>query len=139
MGPNDVELVRVFTRQPAGATADVTFAVNQPFQIIVEAEAGATYMLGGALVNATYQVGVTVRDLTDGSTIPVTAPIDASGTIPATWTNAPARSFTFNVAAQPQAKADHCLEVLAFLRVLPPATIIPDVSFVTSPLFIIHP
>ena len=138
MGPNDVELVRVFTRQPAGATADVTFAVNQPFQIIVEAEAGATYMLGGALVNATYLVGVTVRDLTDGSIIQVPAPIDASGTIPATWTNVQARSFTFNVAAQPT-KADHCLEVLAFLRVLPPATIIPDVSFVTSPLFIIHP
>ena len=137
MGPNDVELVRVFTRQPAGPTADVTFPVGTAIEIVLEVEAGTTLMTGPA---ALYQAGVTLRDLTDGTNIPVTAPANAAGTIGAggTWGGAASRSFVFSVAAQPATKQDHCLEALAFLRV-GAAAAVPDVSFATSPLFIIHP
>ena len=137
MGPNDVDLVRVFSKVPAGATADVTFAVNQPFHIIVEAEAGAQYM-NGALAGATYYVGVVLRDLTNNTNIPVTPPGDATGLIPAQWGAAAARTFTFQVPGGIP-NADTCCEALAFLRVAPMAAPEPDVSFASSPLFIIHP
>ena len=138
MGPNDVEVVRVFTKEQGSTIADVTFKVDTPFEVIVEAEAGDEYMTG-ALKNGSYKVGVTVRDLTDGTTIPVTPPPAESGTIPATWGSSAARTFAFQIAGQSASKADHCCEVLAFLRVVPPMASIPDISFVTSPLFIIHP
>lgn len=38
MGPNDVELVRAYTREPGKQVADITFPVTSNFEVMVDAE-----------------------------------------------------------------------------------------------------
>jgi hypothetical protein len=137
MGPNDVELVRVFTRRTGSAIADITFPFNVGFQVVLDAEAGNAIFAGGAQ----FEVGVVVRDLTDGTVI-ATTPVPPTPPPPSpAHLNAPewpalANRFVYNVAAGAlgAAKENHICEVLAFLRV---NVTDPDVSFARSPLFII--
>ena len=39
MSPNDVELVRVYTKEIGGKISDTTLPVSSSFEVIVEAEA----------------------------------------------------------------------------------------------------
>ena len=135
MGPNDVELVRVFTRMPGETIGDLTFPSTSNIDVVVEAEHGA------ALLGMAYQCGVIVRDLEDNQNIDV-----AVGTNPVTgaigmggdpWA-APGHQFPFTVpAANIALLAGHVCEVVAYMKVgAGPAT---DISFATSPRFIIEP
>ncbi len=135
MGPNDVDLVRVFTRTVGGTTAEVALPYNAGFQVVVEAEAGSAIFASGAQ----FAISLVVRDLTTGTNFAVT-PVPPS---PSPGTNAnlnsaawPAqtRQFVYSVAAPGAARENDIGQVLASLRV---GVTNPDVEFVESPLFII--
>ena len=139
MGPNDAELVRVYTRNPTAAggdpVADVTFPFKQNIEVVVDVEAG--YAIFG--LGAQYEVGVVVRDLSDGSFIPTTSNIktpDSIGSDGSAWTTQ-ATSFVFTIQAESlgAGKENHICEVLAYLRV---GVINPDISFARSSLFMIQ-
>ena len=130
MGPNDAELVRVFTRKPGEDIADATFPYNENIEIVVEAEAGSAIFGSGS----PYEADVVVRDLTDNTLIHAVG--TASGSLGSGGWNTKPTEFTFSIHAHHlgAAKENHILEVIAYLRV---RAADPDVSFARSPLFII--
>lgn len=139
MGPNDVELVRVFTREVDAPVADITFPYTSPFEVVVDAEVGSSlHGTGGQ-----FEVGVIVRDLTTGgvltsavAAIPNTPPPGASANFgSAPWSNPGNQKFVYRIQRLPRFDEDHICEVLAWLRV---GIQNPDVSFARSPLFIIQ-
>jgi hypothetical protein len=66
MGPNDAQIVRVFSRQLKGGIADFTLDPDQDGDVVLEAEAGDTLWDGGG----DYLVTLAIRDLSDGTGIP---------------------------------------------------------------------
>lgn len=149
MNSRDIELVRLFTTETGGIVADLTFPVGAPFEVVVDAEAGSWFILP-SVPTATFAIGVTVRDLTDGTSIPTTpiAPTPApsfpiSNPTPFGAVNWPAakHQFRYTVAAADIAtRANHVCEAVAVLTVTPTvAPFDPDVSTVTSPRFVITP
>lgn len=145
MGPNDAELIRVWTRKTGGTVAHLTFPVNANFEIVVDVEAGDAMFGGGT----EYETGIVLRDKTAGDTIQTTPQLAAGGGVPADpagfgpdgmdgagteWLTQ-ANQFVYLVeAADLAGRENHICEVLAFLRV---RVTDPDVSFATSPLFIL--
>ncbi|WP_460068705.1 hypothetical protein [Streptomyces sp. YKOK-I1] len=70
MGPNDAQIVRVFSRRVDGSIADVTLSPGSDAEIQLEAEAGsALFGTQGA-----YTVTLVVRDISDGTVIPTVGP-----------------------------------------------------------------
>lgn len=149
MGPRDIELVRVFTTETGGNVADVTFPIGTPFHVVVDAEAGSTF-IPPSVPAATFTMGVVVRDLSDSTSIPTTpvppAPVPSFPASAATafgalvWPAAKVQ-FRYTVAAADIAlKAHHVCEAMAMLTVTPTvAPFDPDVSTVISPRFVITP
>ena len=129
MGPNDIQLARVWTRNTGGTVSDVTFPSDTAFQVVVDAEAGATAATSGM----PWEITICVRDLHDNSPIVLTDSL--SGTLGAAPWNNPELAAVFTIPAQPPARRGHVLEVLAQLSVRP---VDPDVSFARSPLFCIQ-
>jgi hypothetical protein len=132
MGPNDVDLTRVFTREPGTTVADSSIRVATGLEIVVEAEAG-TALFG---TGAQFFTNIVVRDITANNNIAATP---GGGFGPAAMSSAawPAvdHQFVYSVSAASLAgRQDHICEVLAFLKV---GTINPDVEFATSTLFIL--
>jgi hypothetical protein len=137
--PNDVEMVRLWTREPGADIAQSAFPYDADFEIVVDVEAGHTIHSGGT----EYQTGIVIRDLTDGSFIPATPDpnIPTSGhtngdaQTPPEWPDE-AHQFMYTVLATNlgAAKENHVCEAVAWLRL---RTAEPDVSFSTSPLFMI--
>ncbi|GAA3973333.1 MULTISPECIES: hypothetical protein [Streptomyces] len=70
MGPNDAQIVRVFSRGLKGPIADLTLNPNSEGEVVLEAEAGETLHDGGG----DYLVTLVVRDLSDGTAIPAQVP-----------------------------------------------------------------
>lgn len=133
MGPNDVELARVYTREAGGTISDRTFPVNQDFEIAVDVEAGNAIFGGGTQ----FSVGVVLRDETANDDIPAT--LDPAIAFPGTMGTADwptqAHQFTFKVAAADLAgRENHCAKVIAFLQARLGD---PDVSFAETELFIL--
>ncbi|MBI1878893.1 MAG: hypothetical protein HYR94_11870 [Chloroflexi bacterium] len=131
---NDVDIVRVFARQVNGAIAEVTFPTDQDFEVILEAEAGATVHKSGAQ----YQAGIAVRDLTNGTVIPAANDPNTpdSGHMKGVkeWPKE-AYAIKYTVAkANLAGRANHVLEVLAFVT---EGVSDVDASFATSPPFIL--
>lgn len=129
MGPNDVELVRVYTRNPGGNVSDVTFPFDQDIEIVVDAEAGEDIFDTGA----SFTLNVTVKDLVDNCLIPTTpgyTHILGGSAWPTPTTNF---LFTISAADLGPVKENHVCEVIAYLCVD------HDYSFATSPWFIITP
>lgn len=132
MGPNDAEVVRVYTREKNGAIADVTLDSGTDAEVVVEVEAGST-VFG---VGAQYSTGLVIKDLANGTNIPFTPP-SVSGTLTAApWSNQ-AQSFTYTIAAADLAahKGSVC-QVYGYLLV---GVTNFDASFAESPLFLILP
>ena len=132
MGPNDAELVRVWTREVGGTIGDETFPHNAAFEVVVEAEAGLAIFNSGAQ----FQTGLVVRDLYDNTFITVGPPNSFNGSLnsPAWATRAKQFVYTVPAASLGNARLNHVCEVVAHL-VIGVAT--PDVSFAVSPMFII--
>jgi hypothetical protein len=101
---NDCELVRVFVRSatPGSAIADDTIKHDQPFQLVVQAEAGdAIYGNGGP-----YRFAAVVTDLHNPAT-PVATP-NLSGTFRDAHWNSPAIEIVLaTLPAQGPTKDDH--------------------------------
>ncbi|MGW6904571.1 hypothetical protein [Streptomyces sp. NPDC054940] len=94
MGPNDAQVVRVFSREPGSPISDVTLDPGQNGEIVLEAEAGRTLHQNGGR----YTVTLVVRDLSDGSAIPVTGATVVRGNfLDANWPGLAAR-FTFTMS-----------------------------------------
>jgi hypothetical protein len=131
VGPNDVEVVRVFTARAGAVVADITFPVNADIKIFVEAEAGTAIHGGGG----TFLTGIVVRDITQNNNIPFTANSTVNGNLAsAAWPNFDQR-FEFTVAAADLAgRENDVCHVIAFLKV---GTNNPDTSFAVSPYFML--
>ncbi|MEV6170992.1 hypothetical protein AB0L99_22505 [Streptomyces sp. NPDC051954] len=100
MGPNDAQIVRVFSREPKGPIADLTLDPTKDAEIVVEAEAGDTlHQTGGK-----YSVTLVVRDISDGTAIPATVagapqPNEVKGSFTdANWPNL-AAGFDFVISS----------------------------------------
>ena len=131
MGPNDAELVRVFTAQVGGIIADVTFPVNTDFEVRVDAEAGSAIFASGAA----FQTNIVLRDITANNDIPFAPAAGFSGTLnSAAFANA-AKTFTYAVAAAGLAgRENHLCEARGFLNI---GVTNQDSSFAVSPTFLL--
>ena len=126
MGPNDVQIRRIYVKEVAGTISDDTIRVATPWQIVIEVEAGSTIHGGGTA----YIVQPVIRNLTTGTTT-VVPPI-AGNMADASWPNQ-GQVLLFNPAPIPPAEANHMFEVIGFVR----ANVVnPDVSFARSEPFI---
>lgn len=135
MGPNDAQIVRVFSREPGGAIADATLNPQKDGEIVLEAEAGRT--LHGQ--EGSYRVTLVVRDVSDGSVIPVAGSGEVTGQFHKTgqgWEK-PTQLFTFTLSSASLAQHSGHL-VQAYGSVLYGATE-PGATFAVSPTFMILP
>jgi len=135
MGPNDAQLVRVFTREAGGAISDETAKSGSAFEIVVEAEAGyALHSTGGK-----YDFGIVVRNLTTSSSIHTDTLSGLFGD--ANWpADKLANQFVFTLPAAmvTAALAKNIFEVIAYLMVGGVGAGSPDASFAKSAMFIVH-
>ena len=131
MGPNDAELVRVFTANPGDTIADITFPITADFQVRVDAEAGSAIFSTGAA----FQTGLVLRDITANNDIPFTAAGAVSGSLNSAAWLAKAQTFVYTVATGDLAgRANHICEARSFLGV---GVNNQDSSFVASPPFLL--
>jgi hypothetical protein len=131
MGPNDVELVRAYTREPGKQVADITFPVTSDFEVMVDAEAGSAIHSSGAQ----FLTGVLVRDLS-ANTIILATPVQASsGALKSNAWPEPYRAFRYTIkAADLNNRENHVCQIIAFLNV---GVSNQDSSFALSPLFML--
>jgi hypothetical protein len=137
MGPNDVEIIRVFTKEASGTVADTTLDSSADAQVVVEVEAGsAAFGTGG-----NWKVGIVVKDLVDGTVIPFTlTPTTAvSGQLSTPPWDTQAERFRYTIpnANLAQHKGNLC-QVYAYLLFGTNAQNF-DASFVESPVFLVLP
>jgi hypothetical protein len=66
MGPNDADIIRVYTREASGEIADNTLDPNADAQVVVELESGSAVTFSGAQ----WQLGIVVKDLVNDGIIP---------------------------------------------------------------------
>jgi hypothetical protein len=137
MGPNDADIIRVYTREATGEIADNTLDPNADAQVVVDLEAGFAVMGNGAQ----WQIGIFVKDLIDNQVVPV-QPFPTtvvSGTLSlAPWSN-PSETFVYTIQAADLAthKGNLC-QVYAYLLIGVNAATY-DASFVESEPFLILP
>ncbi|MFJ9712298.1 hypothetical protein [Streptomyces sp. NPDC101234] len=139
MGPNDAQIVRIFSREEKGLIADFTLKANGNAEIVVEAEAGHTlHGLGGD-----YLVTLVIRDLSDGTLIPatvqtVTTPNKVVGRFrDSNWQHL-AATFAFLVpATELSGRREHLLQ--AYGSVVYGNDDESGATLATSPLFMIQP
>jgi hypothetical protein len=113
MGPNDVELTQVYTRDLNKTIADVTFASTSDFEVVVEAEAGNAIFAGGGQ----FTTNIVVRDLTANDNIPFT-PGGVSGQFGKPEWQREDNSFVYTIRAHDLAnRKGHLCEVYAHLLV----------------------
>ncbi|SEE74075.1 hypothetical protein SAMN05216489_08103 [Streptomyces sp. 3213] len=133
MGPNDVELVRVFTRRPKSPIADVTFEATGEIEVVLEAECGSTLLGGGGK----YQAEIIVRDITANTNIPFKTAGPTKGSfMDANW---PQEDQKFVYHVEPSAlkgRGGHLCQVYAYLLV---GLRNFDADFKTGELFLIEP
>jgi hypothetical protein len=133
LGPNDADLVRVFTQRVGATIADVTFPVGTDFNVIAEAEAGSA--LHGA--GAQFSTNIVMRDITANNNIPHAPAAGFSGAMAsAQWPNLDQR-FQYTIASADLAgREDHLCQVITYLTA---GVTNPDTSFAESPLFMLTP
>ena len=130
-GVNDTEFIRVFTNEVGEAFADLAFAVNQNFEVTVEAEAGSAVLSGGLQFNT----NIVVQDVSANDNIPANPAAGFSGQIgSAAWPNAN-QKFVYTVnSADLAGRENHLCQVVAWLTT---GLNNQDVSFSTSPYFLL--
>jgi hypothetical protein len=134
MGPNDVDLSRVFVRElrePNSVVGEDSIDIKSGLQIVVEAEAGTAIHGQGTA----FLTNIVVRDLTANNNIPAQPAAGFNGQMATAAWQPFDKQFVFNVAPGVLAgRQDHLCEVLAFLRA---GIVNPDVEFATSYTFIL--
>lgn len=134
MGPNDVDLARVFVRElrePNSVVGEESINIQSGLQIVVEAEAGAAiHGLG-----TSFKTNIVVRDLSANNNIPAQPLAGFSGQMATAAWQPLDTQFLFSVAPGVLVgRQDHLCEVLAFLQA---GLVNPDVEFATSYTFIL--
>jgi hypothetical protein len=133
MHPNDARLSNVYTRELSTEISDRSFAVANSFEIVLEAEAGSTVFNDGV----SYHAHAVLHDLTANENISIGSAMAGSmGKKGGPWEEQ-ATEFVYIVAADHlRGRVDHICQVVAFLRVGSGRE--PNVSFASSPLFLLH-
>jgi len=136
MGPNDADIIRVYTREGNGTVADNTLDPNIDGKVVVDLEAGFAVFGSGAK----WQLGVVVKDLEDG-TIPIalTPTTAVSGNLnSAPWTSQ-SETFVYTIPkANLSTHKGHLCQVYAYLLIgTAPGNY--DASFVESDPFLVLP
>jgi len=129
MGPNNAELVRVFTRQTRAVIADMTFPSNLPFEAIIDCEAGAAIHDAGAK----YEIKINVIDFSAMRSIVKSAIVAAGSLGDAGWPGQ-AQQFVFPISAPGALNEGHICKIFASLKV---GVANPYASLAESPLFLI--
>ena len=145
MYPDDAQLSRVFTRDVGGPVEDQTFAISADFEVVVEVEAGstifgnlATYGIGVAVIDYSFDA-TAIQNITPNTGVPPNAFVGFQG--PSAMGSPPwatqAAQIVFTVhAADLAGRVDHMCQAYAVLRAGGGAE--PQVSFATSPFFLLH-
>jgi hypothetical protein len=131
MQTNDVELIRVYTREPGRVVSDITAEPGEDFEVVLEAEAGErTHTTGGA-----YEVSIVVLDLTVCNIMYGDSLTGFFGDT--NWPDLRTQVvFTIPAAQITPALDKHIMQVEAVLLTGMPGA--PYASFCTSPKFIIY-
>lgn len=129
MGPNNAELVRVFTRQTGAVIADITFPSNQSFEAIIDCEAGAAIHDTGAR----YEIKINVIDFSAMRSI-VRSSIVAAGSLGDPGWPSQAQQFVFPISAPGASNEGHICKIFVSLKV---GVANPYASLAESPLFLI--
>jgi hypothetical protein len=137
VGPNDALIIRAAVQETGGSANDNTLDPSKDAEVTVQVEAGAAAIGSGMA----WQLGVVVKDLVDGGTIPfVLSPTtkDSGSLGLAPWT-AETETFTYKVPKANLAPAKgHLCQVYDYLLIgINPAHY--EASFVESPLFLVLP
>jgi len=133
MQPNDVELVRVYTREPGQVISDITIETGKDFEVVLEAEAGsAIHGTGGG-----YTFAITIRDLTRCECIYSDQLQGLFGDT--NWPQLRTQVVFTVIASFPGIPLeDHIMQVEAVLLTGGVGAVAPDASFCTSPKFVFH-
>ncbi len=133
MGPNDVDLARVFVRElrEKSVVGEESIDIKSGLQIVVEAEAGTAIHGNGTQ----FLTNIVVRDLTANNNISATPAGGFTGQMDTAAWQPFDKQFLFSVAPGLLAnREDHLCEVLAFLKA---GITNPDIEFATSYTFIL--
>lgn len=148
MHPNDIQVMRVWTRKPDTLCTDNTFPNNQDIEIVVDLESGTTILGSGAQV----RVGTTVKDLTEWRTIDncrVKTPVptgfaeeagtfDLTGSLGSSGWPEEIQQFVWVIPSAELTSPDRTNHVLSVHAFLITGVTNPNVSFVESAPFIVH-
>jgi hypothetical protein len=129
MGPNNAELVRVFTRQTGAVIADITFPSNLAIEAIIDCEAGSAIHDTGAR----YEIKINVIDFSAMRSIVRSAIVAAGSLGDAGWPKQ-AQQFMFPLPAPGALNEGHICKIFASLKV---GIANPYASLAESPLFLI--
>jgi hypothetical protein len=137
MGPNDADIIRVYTREATGEVADNTLDPTADAVVVIDLEAGGAVFGTGAQ----WQLGLVVKDLVTNSVIPfTTTPTTAvSGNLgTAPWTSQ-SETFVYTLPAGNLGphKGNLC-QIYAYLLIGINAANY-DASFVVSEPFLVLP
>lgn len=132
MGPNDAEIIRVYTRQAGSQVADDTIDSGSNAEVVIEAEAGSALFS----LQAQYHIGLFVLDLITGQQINFTTPLDAGQLGKPRWVN-PASQFTYSItSAELTQHKGHLCRAHAYVLIGGSQF---DASFAESPVFLVLP
>jgi hypothetical protein len=135
MGPNDAQIIRVYTRELGAVIADFTIDSGKDAEVVVDVEAGLAALGGGGQ----WQLGIVIKDLVNGNVIAFTTPPPVNGNLGAAPWSAQDETFAWTVpsANLTGSKGDLC-QVYAYLLVgngLTPYY----ASYAESPVFLVLP
>jgi hypothetical protein len=129
---NQAILARVYATETGGAIEEEALRSDQPFDIVVEAEAGNNVFNAGG----TYKVQMVLTDYTQNMTTANTQTISGTfGPADANWT-AQELQHRFVIPAQGAARNDHAYRAFAVLQV---GNVDPIVDFEEGEVFVITP
>src|SRR5436305_10988214 len=102
MGPNNAELVRVFTRQTDALIADITFPSHLAFEAVIDCEAGGAIHYAGAR----YEIKIIMIDFSAMRSIVKSAIVAAGSLGDADWPKQ-AQQFVFPIPAPGASNEGH--------------------------------
>ena len=129
MGPNDAQLVRVFTRKSGAFIANMAFASHLAFEAVIDCEAGTAIYATGAR----YEIKIDIVDFSAMASIVGSAIVAAGSLGNADWPTE-AQQFVFPIAAPGAINEGHVWKVFASLKI---GVANPHTSLAESDLFLI--
>jgi hypothetical protein len=129
MGPNDTQLVRVFTRKTGAVVANMAFPFHLAFEAIIECEAGTAIHATGAR----YEIKIDIVDFSAMTSIVRFAMVAAGSLGDAYWPTQ-AQQFVFPLAAPGVLNEGHVWKIFTSLKI---GITNPHTSLAESDLFLI--